>query len=75
VIAAAVFAAANFEDHQATPLGPILRRELFEDQDAVRQALQLRILLRAPVIEQQRRAIASREKLFQGQDLAAIAQR
>ena len=74
MIAAAIFAAANLQDHEAAAFGAVFRRELFQHQNAVRQALQLRIVFRAAVIQQQRRAFAAGEILFQGQDLAAIAQ-
>src|SRR5687767_6561064 len=75
VITASVFAAANLDDHQAAPFRSILRCELLQHQNAVRQALQLRVLLRASVIQQQGGAFAAREILLQGQDLSAITQR
>ena len=76
VIAALKADAAHLDDAEPAPLGAVLRRELLERDDAVRQALQLEVArLRRPIVEQQHGAVASDEELLQAEDLPPIPQR
>src|SRR4051795_11092040 len=74
--AAAVLAPANFQDAQPASLGTVFRRELLEQENAVRETLYLGISgFARPVIEQEGRAIAPDEVLLQRENLSPIAQR
>ena len=76
VIAAAELHAAVLDDAQPPALGAVLGIQLLEQDDAVRDALHLQVVVgRRHVVEQQHRALARREELLQRQNLAAIAQR
>ncbi len=75
VIAAAEFDAAVLDDAQPAPLGAVFGIQLLEQNDAVRDALHLQVVIgRGHVVEQHHRAIASGEELLQREDLPAIPQ-
>ena len=64
--------------HDAHPAAraAVVERQLLEQDDAVRQALQLQVAAaRGEVVEQQHRAVAAGEELLERENLAAVAQR
>jgi len=76
VIATPKFDAAHFFDAQATALCTMFKRKLLQDDDAVRNAVQLNIaLLRRKIVQQKNGAAATAEEVFQSQYLASIAKR
>jgi hypothetical protein len=76
VMSAAKRRLAHLQNPQPPPLGSEFLQSLFEEDHAVHDALELRIVARRhAVIERQHGAGAACEVLFQRQDLAAVTQR
>ena len=68
--------AAILHDAQPAARPAVVERQLLEQDDAVRQALQLQVAAaRGEVVEQEHRAVAPGEELLEREDLTAIAQR
>ena len=68
--------AAHFDHAKPPPLRAVIDGELLEHHDAVRNRVQLQVVLgRREVVEQHDRAFAVGEEMLQGQDLAPVAQR
>ncbi len=68
--------AAHLDDAQAPPLGAEILRALLQADDAVRDAVQLKVArIGRLVVEQQHGARAVREEVLQREDLAPVAQR
>src|SRR5215510_13296448 len=57
---------AKLDDAKASSIGAVLRAQLLESNDAVRDALHLQVLIDSGhVIEQQRRTLAGAEELLE----------
>ena len=75
VISAAEFHAATLEHAQAATLPAVLRMQLLEQHDAVRNAAHLHIVVVSrQVVEQQYRAGARRKVVLQRENLSAVSQ-
>jgi hypothetical protein len=73
VIAAPKLDAAHFLDAQATTFRAIIECKLLQDNDAVRDAVQLNVaLLRRKIVQQKHRAATACEEVFESQHLAPI---
>src|SRR5713101_1868735 len=76
VIAAAKLDTPILDDAEAATLRSILEIQLFEQQDAVRDALHLQIAIdRGQIIEEDHGALPGREELLEGDDLPTIPER
>ena len=76
VEAAAERPAAHLEHAQAAALGAVFLRHVLERDHAVRQAVQLQVVVGGgAVVEQQHRALLADEELLERQHLAPVAQR
>ena len=76
VVAAAKTAAAKLHDAESATFGAIDRRELLKRNDAVGNALQLKVrAFGGAIIEQKHGALATDEELLQGENLTTIAKR
>src|SRR5579872_1554846 len=76
VIAAAVFHAAHFHHSKAAPLGTVIERKLLQGDNAIGDAVQLKIMVvRREIVEQQNGTAPTCKKILQGQNLPAVTQR
>src|SRR5665213_646621 len=76
VIAATEVDAAHLDHADTAALGAVVHCELLQKDHAVGDGVQLQVvLLGGEVVEQDDGALALGEEVFQGQDLAAVAQR
>ena len=67
--------AAHLDDFQPSPCDAVLNRLLIQPDDAMRQALELRVAFGAAVVvDEQHSARTPREELLEGENLPAIAQ-
>ena len=74
--AAAKRNAAHLGDAQVTPLGTVLAHPLIQADHAVRNAVQLQVVLvGASIVQHQHRAAPGREETLECQHLAPVAQR
>ena len=65
---------AHFFDAETTSFCTIVKRQLLQDNDAMRDAVQLNItLLRRKIIQQENGAAATGEEVFQCQNLTPIS--
>src|SRR6185312_7813904 len=68
--------AAILDDARTSPLGAEIRRQFLKPDDAVGDAVDgLVVHLGGQIVQQQHRGVLLRKKVFEGEDLTAIAQR
>src|SRR5690349_19534663 len=76
VVAAPEAQAAKLRHLQPASFGPVLQRDVLENDDAVGQAVELQVALGAAlVVEEENGTGAAREEMFQRKDLSPEAQR
>ena len=74
--AAAVKDPPHLDDTELPPLGPVVERQLLQQQYAVRQTTQLVVgVLPGAVVEQQDGGAMVGEEMLEAEDLATVAQR
>ena len=76
VIPAAILHAAHLDDAKPATLGAVFERELLQRDDAVRDAVQLEVVVvRRQIVEQHHGAPSTGKEILQGKNLPSIAQR